>query len=85
MSKFKWDSVKNKRLKKIRGVSFEEILSERYLTTRDHPNRDDQQIMLYERQGYVWLIPFVVHGGEVFLKTLYPSRYWTKVYKKGDL
>jgi hypothetical protein len=38
--------------------------------------------LLFEYKNYVWLVPFVQNGDEMFLKTLYPSRKYTKVYKK---
>jgi hypothetical protein len=80
-----WDPLKSKRLKKTRGLSFEELLEERYITTKKHPKRENQLMMLYERKGYIWVIPYVNHGDAVFLKTLYQSRYWTKKYQKGEL
>ena len=81
----RWDETKNRRLKKTRGVSFEELLAAKFITVRQHPKRDHQSLLLMERRGYVWVIPFVAVPGGVYLKTLFPSRYWTKEYKKGHL
>lgn len=39
--------------------------------------------MFFERESYVWVIPFVVGENEIFLKTLYPSRKYTRLYKEG--
>ena len=80
-----WDDLKNKRLKKTRGVSFDEILESNYLGIWDHPSRPLQKLMLFERHGYIWMVPFVRQGDQVFLKTLYASRKYTKRYRRGEL
>ena len=81
----RWNPLKNERLKKTRGVSFDEIMESNYLGIWNHPNRPLQQVMLFERKGYIWMVPFVRQGNEVFLKTLYASRKYTKRYKRGEL
>lgn len=85
MSAFRWNALKNERLKKTRGVSFEELLEERYVITKQHPKRENQLMMLYEHKDYIWVIPYIDTEKGVFLKTLYPSRYWTKRYREGTL
>jgi len=85
MEKVRWNPLKSKRLKRTRGVSFEEIIHAELLDIRDHPNRPDQQILIYYYKGYVWAVPFVVNGEGIFLKTLYPSRKYRKLYKKGAI
>lgn len=80
----RWSFVKSARLKKTRGVSFEELLEHgRFLEVRQHPSRVLQDIALFEYQGYVWVVPYVVHGEERFLKTLYPSRKYTRLLREG--
>lgn len=79
---FKWDSLKNERLKKIRGVSFEEILNAKFITIESHPTKASQENMIFEWKGYIWVVPFVKSGLSFFLKTIYPSRKHTKRYKK---
>lgn len=81
----KWDSMKDQRLKLLRKVGFQEILNSRYLDTAAHCSRGNQQMMLFERLGYVWVVPFVEGEEEIFLKTLYPSRKYTKLYRRGLL
>jgi hypothetical protein len=81
----RWDASKNERLKNERGVSFEEIISARLLVMREHPSRPNQDILLFERDGYVWAVPCVEREGELFLKTLFPSRKFTKMWKRGEL
>jgi uncharacterized DUF497 family protein len=86
MKNVQWDQLKSERLKKVRGVSFEEILAARLIDTIEHPSRPEQRIMLIEYKNYVWLVPYVWKDGISFLKTLYPSRKYTKIcLKKGLL
>jgi len=81
----KWNALKSVRLKRIRGLSFEDIFKARYIGTEKHPNREHQKLMLFEYKGQVWAVPFVEDEKELFLKTLYPSRKYTKLYQRGEL
>jgi hypothetical protein len=81
----KWNELKNDRLKKSRGVSFNEIIRGRLIAVKRHPNREYQDIMLFEYKNYIWVVPFVKSNGEIFLKTLFPSRKYTKLFKEGKL
>ena len=85
LSKFRWNPLKNERLKRTRGVSFEEILQMNLILVTPHPKKEGQELMLFERNGYIWVVPAIPFSGEVFLKTLYPSRNYTKRYQKGEL
>ncbi len=78
----KWNILKSERLKKERGVSFEEIIRAKLVAVKRHPNKTYQEIMLFEYKGYIWIVPFVQNKNELFLKTLYPSRKYTKIYRK---
>lgn len=80
----RWNAVKSARLKRIRGVSFEEIIHAEFLGTQDHPTRDNQRILVCEFKGYVWLVPYVYEENGIFLKTIYPSRKYRKLYKRGE-
>jgi len=42
-------------------------------------------MFIFEYKKYIWLSPCVIEDEYVFLKTLYPSRKYRKIYKKGDL
>ena len=44
MAELKWSETKNARLKKVRGVSFEEILKADLIAVKIHPSKDFQQI-----------------------------------------
>ena len=85
MKEIRWDLLKNERLQKTRGVSFEEILKARLIDVRNHPKKERQKVMLFEYKGYVWVVPFVETEDEIFLKTVYPSRVYTKIYRRGEL
>jgi len=78
----KWNHLKSSRLKLTRGVSFEEIVHVELLDIIDHPSRNDQLILICKHKGYVWVVPFVFQENGIFLKTLYPSRKFKKLYRK---
>ena len=81
MKKIKWDEAKNKVLKKERGVSFEEILDSTFLGAEKHRTRSNQMVLLYEYKKYVRVVPCVVEAKYIFLKTTFPSRKYTKIFK----
>jgi hypothetical protein len=85
MPEIKWNLLKSERLKTVRGVSFEEILQAKLIAIKKHHGREHQNVMLFEHQGYIWVVPYVMAGEDIFLKTLYPSRRYTKLYKKGEI
>jgi uncharacterized DUF497 family protein len=90
---FDWDDDKNAKLRKERGIGFEEVVFhiERgdLLDVLDHPNPErytGQRIFVVRRDDYVYLVPFVEDDETVFLKTIIPSRKATKQYlgKESD-
>lgn len=85
MKLIKWNELKSDRLKKSRGVSFNEIIRGRLIAVKRHPSKEYQDIMLFEYKSYIWVVPFVKSNGEIFLKTLFPSRKYTKLFKEGKL
>ena len=84
MLEIRWSLLKSERLKRTRGVSFEEIVQSKLVAVKEHPNKTHQNIMLFEHKGYLWVVPYVESENEIFLKTLYPSRRYTKLYRKGE-
>ena len=84
MPELRWSLLKSERLKRTRGVSFEELIQARLVAVKEHPTRAHQQIMLFDHRGYIWVVPFVMQGEELFLKTLYPSRKYTKLHRRGE-
>lgn len=81
----RWNLAKSKKLKKERGASFEEIIQAKLIGVKKHPHRTHQNILLFEYKSYIWVVPYVAKGKAVFLKTLFPSRKYTKMWKKGHL
>ena len=85
MKNISWNLVKSARLKRARGASFEDLIGAKLIAVKRHPKREDRNIMLFEYRRYVWIVPYVESENEIFLKTLYPSRKYTKLYKEGKL
>ena len=81
MLEMAWNPVKSDRLKRTRGVSFEEIIASKLIGIDKHPSRENQKILIYEHKSYLWAVPYVIEGEKMFLKTIYPSRKLMKLYK----
>lgn len=90
---FNWDPEKNALLKRTRGVSFEEIVvaieDGDVLDVLSHPNQEryrNQQVYLVAYLDYVFVVPFVRDDAndQIVLKTIYPSRKYTKRYLRKD-
>ncbi|MEA1990585.1 MAG: DUF4258 domain-containing protein [Thermodesulfobacteriota bacterium] len=89
MKYLNWDSEKNEILKHVRGISFEEIAylieSGQILGIEENPGRFNQKIYILEIENYAVVVPFVENDDEIFLKTAFPSRKYTKLYGlKGE-
>ena len=88
---FHWNEEKNKRLLEERGLSFERIVvaieEGHLLDILEHPNKDKygkQLVLIVEVDEYAFCIPCIPEDtGEYFLKTLYPSRKYTRFFKLG--
>ena len=85
MKDIKWSTLKSERLKRTRSASFEEIISSELVSVKRHPKRKDQNVMLFKYKNYIWIVPYVEEKNNIFLKTLYPSRKYTKLYRKREL
>ncbi|RQD58787.1 MAG: BrnT family toxin [Desulfonatronovibrio sp. MSAO_Bac4] len=89
MKIYNWNSEKNQELIIGRGVSFEEAIFHiehgELLDEIAHPNSDypNQRIFIVCIKEYVYLVPYVESDDEVFLKTIIPSRKFTKKYLGG--
>ncbi len=83
MKDIKWSILKNDQLKSERGISFEDLLNKgKLISVKKNPKRKNQNIMLFEFKRYIWIVPYVEEkNGDIFLKTLYPSRKYTKIIK----
>jgi len=85
---FNWNEEKNALLKADRGISFERIVvaveEGHLLDILDHPNAKrykNQRILIVDIDGYAICVPFVEEAdGDFFLKTIFPSRKYTKLF-----
>lgn len=84
---YNWNNDKNKLLKNSeRNISFEAVVSaiqnNQILEIIDNPssNHSKQKCYVLEINDYVYLVPFVENGDEIFLKTIFPSRKHKKFY-----
>jgi len=91
MKYFSWNNKKNQLLKSERNVSFEEVVfhieRQHVLDIVEHPNQEKykgQKIFIVNINNYACLVPFVESEGEIFLKTIIPSRKATKKYLRGQ-
>lgn len=82
MLSFKWDATKSLRLKKTRGASFEEVTKADLVDIQAHPSRSEQVYLMFWFRQYIWVVPAVEESHYLFLKTLFPSRKYTKIYKE---
>ena len=76
-----WDEAKNADLKRVRSVSFEDVVEamETGLVLADEPHPSDarypgQRVLVVQIAGYAHLVPYVPGDGRIFLRTIYPSR-----------
>ena len=77
---------KNKWLLKTRGVCFDHVIEAIkqgfLLKIQEHPNESrygHQKVMMVAIENYVYIVPFVQNGETLFLKTVFPSRKFTKM------
>ena len=91
MKFFNWDDKKNQKLKEERRIGFEEVVfcieNGQLLDILEHPNPEKyqgQRLYVVGVDGYAYIVPYIVRGDEIFLKTIFPSRKYTKIYfRKG--
>lgn len=91
MAEYHWNSAKNEKLKRERGIGFEDIVysiaAGNELAAYRHPNREkypNQKISVVLVDDYVYVVPYMQDGNEVHLITIFPSRKLTKKYKGGQ-
>jgi hypothetical protein len=79
---YAYSPEKNLKLIQERNISFEEIIAaienDLILDIIDHPNQKkygNQKMYVIYAKEYVYLVPFIIEeNGNVFLKTIIPSR-----------
>ncbi len=87
---FYWNEEKNEKLKETRDICFERIViaieSGDLITALEHPNKEtykNQFILVVNIDDYAFCVPCVEEKeGGFFLKTIFPSRKYTKLYIK---
>ena len=89
MKYLNWSPEKNEILKAKRGISFEEIAllieSGHILGIEDNPRHPNQKMYVLEIDNYAIIVPYMENDVEIFLKTAFPSRKYTKKYGlKGE-
>lgn len=89
---FYYSPEKNHQLIQERKISFEEVIAaienNQILDILEHPNKkkyERQNIYVIFIREYVYLIPFVINvEGNIFLKTIIPSRKAKQKYMKEN-
>jgi hypothetical protein len=86
---YDYNNEKNLKLLKERGIGFEEIIcildTKEFLAVIDHPNPRkylNQKIYIVDVDGYAYLVPFEKSNNKCVLKTIYPSRKITRLYRE---
>jgi len=85
--RIEWNEEKNTLLKKERNISFEDVLVKildgDYIDIIPHPNQEKyphQMVFIFLLREYIYLVPFVRREEAVFLKTIIPSRKFTRIF-----
>jgi hypothetical protein len=92
MKDVNWNNEKNDWLRKERGISFEivryYIENGGYVDIIEHPLKErypNQKIFVLDIEDYIYCVPFVESETEIFLKTIFPSRSFTKKYLNKEV
>ena len=90
MKHFDWNDEKNEMLKKVRGVSFEQvelaIASGDLVDRLRHQNPEkypNQKVFLVKIENYIYSVPYIEDNERIFLKTIIPNSKATKKYLGG--
>jgi uncharacterized DUF497 family protein len=82
--KIEFNEEKNKWLKEMRWINFDDALKAMnnwgLIGVADNENYQNQKKFILKINNYVYVCPFIESGNGLFLKTLYPSRKYSKVY-----
>jgi hypothetical protein len=91
MKVFNWNPEKNRLLIEERGKFFEEVVfyieNGGLLDDVIHPNVGtylNQRVFIVAISDYVYLVPYVEDDEQYFLKTIIPSRKFTRDYLGGN-
>lgn len=89
MKSIKFNEEKDEWLKKNRNVGFEDIRKalegDGLVKKINNPNKKKypkQKLFLIKLKDYIFMVPFVEESEYFFLKTIIPSRKYTKQFLK---
>ena len=79
---------KNDLLRKIRDISFEDVkiamsenkvvdIQESHYNEKKYPN---QKLLFVDINNYIYIVPFIEDETQIFLKTIIPTRKYTKIF-----
>jgi hypothetical protein len=83
---FNWSEEKNKILKENRKISFEDVIvaiqEGDLLEIIPNPskNHQEQDCFIVSIGNYTYIVPFIENEEGIFLKTIYPSRKYKKIF-----
>lgn len=90
MKYYDWNDEKNELLKKLRGVSFEQVVLAivsgdlvarvKHANPEKYPNR---RVFLVKIEDYIYSVPYVEDDEKIFLKTIIPNSKATKKHLGG--
>ena len=87
MPEYDWMPDKDEWLRRNRGVSFDDVVYHLehgvFLADIPHPNQErhpGQRLYVVHIDEYVYLVPFYRDGDVESLRTVYPSRKYTRDY-----
>ena len=87
MDIFIWDGAKNELLRQMRDVCFEDAVAAidggRLLDILEHPDQcaySGQKLYIIELREYAWVVPSIKMEDGIWLKTMFPSRKYTRQY-----
>lgn len=86
MKNLVWDEEKNIKLKKERGIDFEDVfdilMKEQFLDLIKNPSKNfpNQRVFVVKFNNYIYYIPFAEDKDNIYLKTIIPSRKAAKKY-----
>jgi uncharacterized DUF497 family protein len=89
-SVFSWNEEKNTILKSERNISFEDIIialqNGDLIEIIPNPSQHypEQKCLVVNINNYAYLVPYVESNNGIFLKTIYPSRKYSKLLIKGQ-
>lgn len=90
MKYFDWDEDKDRELRLTRNISFADVLfyieKNEIIDIVENPDQKKypgQKYFILKIIDYIYYVPFVEDKNKIFLKTIIPSRKYTRKYLHG--